>query len=154
MISLPETVRSILGEEATRDFSRWLEGAMAEDPIRREEWNDARTRLGNVEHAVDELQSDVAVLKSDVAVLKTDVAVLKADVASLKTEVGEIRADLRALRSDMNARFDRLIEIFNDRFDRQEERMAQQTRWAIGVLGLVSTSVTLLLAAQTFGMGG
>jgi len=50
---LSETVQSILGENATRDLARWLEDAMREVTIPREEWNDARTRLAKVERDVE-----------------------------------------------------------------------------------------------------
>ena len=48
--------------------------------------------------------------------------------------------------------FDALQAMFAERMDRQEERMARQTRWAIGMLGLVCTAVTFLLAIQTLGL--
>ena len=58
------------------------------------------------------------------------------------------------MNENFNEHFYRMNEGFNDRFDRQEARMARQTRWAIGLVGLMSTSVTVLLAIQTLMPGG
>ena len=169
---LPATVQSMLGEPAASDLARWLEQTMSEGRIPPREWDETRGRMDRYEQDVGELKdgmgvlrADVDVLKTDVAVLKTDVAVLKTDVAVLKTDVAGLKSDVSDLRTEMNTRFDRMSEQFNTRFDalqamfaermdRQEERMARQTRWAIGMLGLVSTTVTLLLAIQALGLAG
>lgn len=148
---LPETVQSILGENATRDLARWLEDAMREGHIPREEWNDARTRLANVEHGVGVLQADVSVVQTQVTELRADMRAFQSDVNARFDRMNEGMND----RFDsMNGRFDSMNQSFNDRFDRQEERMARQTRWAIGLVGLMSTSVTVLLAIQTLMPGG
>ena len=64
----------------------------------------------------------------------------------LEHDISDIKVDLRDMRREMNERFDRM----NARFDQMYDRMLVQTRWLIGLLALIGTVVSVLLAIGQF----
>jgi tetrahydromethanopterin S-methyltransferase subunit G len=83
-----------------------------------------------------------------------------ARLEALEREVFELKQDMKDFRREMNERFDRINERFdrmnerfdrmNERFDQMYERIGSMMKWAIGILALFGTMITVLLAISQF----
>jgi len=121
-VAMPKTIREAWGEEAAEDFMEWLEEAMQEKTVPRDEYRRVLSRLD----------------------------ILERDVSDLKTDIRDLRREMNArfdqMNDQMNIRFDRV----NERFDQMYDRIMVMTRWTVGTLALFGTMITILIAIQQF----
>jgi tetrahydromethanopterin S-methyltransferase subunit G len=135
--ALPQSVRAKLGDEAADDFTRWIDRAVRERVVPRDEYREVLSRLDVVEQRLDGVESELA---------------------QQRQETNELRREMNERFDQMEAWFDQRlgktndrIDQMNERFDQMHEQMRVQTRWAIGILALFGTMTTVLLAIAVFG---
>jgi len=144
--SLPPSVREHFGEPVAEDFARWLEGTLQEQTVRRDERPDREG--GSTPGVYREVLS-------------------RLDVIEERFEQMERRFDERF--EEMQKRFDARLDQMQDQFeghskqvnkrlegmdeklDRMNDRILSMTRWLIGLIALLGTLVTALLAVAQFG---
>jgi tetrahydromethanopterin S-methyltransferase subunit G len=135
--ALPQSVRAKIGDEAADDFTRWIDRAVRERAVPRDEYREVLSRLDVVEQRLDGVESELA---------------------QQRQETNELRREMNERFDQMEAWFDQRlgktndrIDKLNERFNQMHEQMRVQTRWAIGILALFGTMTTVLLAIAVFG---
>ena len=138
--SIPKSVREAWGEKATEDFARWFEQAVQETSVSRDEYREILSRLDLIENDLGGINQRLDRID---------------DRFDRMSEQFNDRFD--RMNEQFDARFDRMNAQFNDRFDQMNDRFdglyaqAQATtRWAVGIIALFGTLITVLLAIAQF----
>jgi len=142
--ALPQSVRAKLGDEAADDFTRWIDRAVRERAVPRDEYREVLSRLDVVEQRLDGVESELAQQRQETNELRRE----------MNERFGQMEAWFDQRLGKTNDRIDQMNERFdklNERFDQMHEQMRVQTRWAIGILALFGTMTTVLLAIAVFG---
>ena len=152
--SIPKSVREAWGEKATEDFAQWFERAVQEAAVSRDEFREVLSRL-------DLIENDLGGIKERLDRVDGRFAEINDRLGQIDTRLDQMNAQFNDRFDRMNeqfdARFDQMNAQFNDRFDQMNDRFdglyaqAQATtRWAVGVIALFGTLITVLLAIAQF----
>jgi predicted nuclease with TOPRIM domain len=102
---------------------------MVEHAVRRDEYREVLSRLDILEH----------------------------DVADVKARITDLHRTMDERFDRVNERFERLEARDDERFDRMNERfdemyrhISTMTRWTVGTLALLGTTITILMAIAQF----
>lgn len=126
-VTIPQSIRDKLGEQASQDLAHLLDQTMAGEKLER-------------------LSFDMEMVKRDIARLNEG-----QDKLNQRFEAMEARFDERLGRIDdqfvqINDRFD----YVHERFDQMNERLVSSIRWTVGTIALFGTLITILMAIAEF----
>lgn len=119
-VTIPQSIRDKLGEQASQDLAHLLDQTMAGEKLER-------------------LSFDMEMVKRDIARLNEG-----QDKLNQRFDAMEARFDERF--SKINERFD----YVHERFDQMNERLVSSIRWTVGTIALFGTLITILMAIAEF----
>jgi chromosome segregation ATPase len=152
-IAMPESVRRAWGEDVVVDFVTWFDEILHRRAVTPEQWSELESRTEQVDQHVAALTTEVKDLRNEMndRFEQVDRRFDEVDRRFEQVDQRFEQVDQRFEQVDQRfeqlvARMDEQFQRLEDRFDRFHDLMHVQTRWAIGVMGLFGSMVTLLLA--------
>ena len=134
--AVPQSVREVLGEQASGDLATWFDESIRAQAVERDEFRKVLSRLDVLEERFDGVDD-------------------RLDRIDDRLNAMDERFD--AMNAQMNERFDAMntrmserSEHIDEKLDRMNDRILSMTRWLIGLLVLFGTMVTVLLGIAQF----
>ncbi len=134
--ALPQSVRSVLGEQPSHDLEEWIVPLIQEHAVSRDEFREIRTQLEIVKTRLDGVEEGLADIRIE----------LRESRRETNARFDQMNAQFNARTDSINERFDRL----NGRFDQMHEQMRVMMRWTVGAIILIGAIITVLLAVAEF----
>ncbi|PSR01758.1 MAG: hypothetical protein BRD47_05225 [Bacteroidetes bacterium QS_8_68_28] len=123
--AVPQSVREVLGEQASGDLATWFDESIRAQAVERDEFRKVLSRLDVLEERFDGVDD-------------------RLDRIDDRLNAMDERFDA------MNTRMSERSEHIDEKLDRMNDRILSMTRWLIGLLVLFGTMVTVLLGIAQF----
>ena len=152
--AVPQSVREVLGEQASGDLATWFDESIRAQAVERDEFRKVLSRLDVLEERFDGVDDRLDRIDDRLNAMDERFDVVNERFDAMSAQMNE-RFD--AMNAQMNERFDAMntrmserSEHIDEKLDRMNDRILSMTRWLIGLLVLFGTMVTVLLGIAQF----
>jgi len=141
--AVPQSVREVLGEQASGDLATWFDESIRAQAVERDEFRKVLSRLDVLEERFDGVDDRLDRIDDRLNAMDERFDVVNERFDAMNAQMNE-RFDA------MNTRMSERSEHIDEKLDRMNDRILSMTRWLIGLLVLFGTMVTVLLGIAQF----